>query len=109
MPQLKLFCQSFLQMHLEPFFRPLESALERLAHFGLGHVGPAPEPVRRPLVVVPHFDGHFQIGEDREDGRFVAVEREIFCETHKHERQTRPGSTRHKRSRSWRFRDPERE
>lgn len=68
-------------MHLEPFFRPYESALERLAHFGFRHVGPAPEPVRRPLVVVPDFDGYSQSGEDWEDGRFVAVEREIFCET----------------------------
>jgi hypothetical protein len=72
---------SSLDLHLEPFFRPFESALERIAHFGFRHVGPAPEPVRRPLVVVPDFDGHFQTGEDREDGRFVAVEREIFCES----------------------------
>ena len=71
----------FLEMHFEPFFRPSQSALERLAHFGRGHVGSAPEPVRRPLVVVPDFDGYSQGGEDREDGRFVAIEREIFCET----------------------------
>lgn len=67
------------KMFLEPRLGPLEAAFERIADMRVRHVGPTPEAVRRPLVVVAHSGGDAQAGKDREHRRFVAVKGEVFC------------------------------